>query len=199
MTKNIVIGALLVICVWMSMSYVRNSLAKKQLIEALGNNNRVLIGKAKDIRKLESKNDTLLRELQKELDNKVTSATIVKQVIRDTVYLSAPTITKWDTINNIAYPVYEDRYEDRWTTIDARMGRDSSRFIYSIRNKIVVAQKLEREGMFKPRYLAVEIKNMNPHVSSEDYRSFHVPQRKPNRLLWMGIGFATGVGIMIAR
>lgn len=199
--RNIAILILLFLCVALFLQMRSQSKTNDNLLESLQDKNRVISTSAHKLKTLRADRDSLLLVLQKGVDKHTQSSTVVAQRISDTIYLSAPTIHHIDTVHIDStlelWPIYEDFYHDKWTSISAMMGKDGSKFSYTIRNQIVMSQTLKKEGLFKPRNLVVEIKNMNPKAVSEDYRSFMVPAPKKNRLLWGAIGFASGIAAMV--
>jgi hypothetical protein len=198
---------LLLLAVWVFMQYRVNKI-NRQLVgmyHQVASKDLVITGSAKNLKRLKVENDSLLKRLQEEVNKNTHSATVMRIVIRDTVYITRPVIVlRWDTLyldgNQEVWPVYSVHHEDKWATIGGEVGRTQSMLHYSVRTELLVKQEYKRKFLGKGE-LMLDITHTNPNLLVVDKRSFAVDTPKQNRLLWMGIGFAAGVAapIILAR
>ena len=164
--------------------------------KALLDKQRVIEMNARDLQRLSADNDTLLQRLQNLVSKRTKNATVATVIIRDTVRIPV-FISAWDTLTvhdtvQMVLPQYSFHHKDRWSDIAGVATHNGATLRYQIFTELHVVQE-KKGGLFEKPYSVVKIAATNPHLQVLDQRSYHIPARKPNRLLWLGLGLAAGV------
>lgn len=85
-------------------------------------------------------------------------------------------------------PVYHSAFADEWLKLQVTVSPTNMTTEYSVINKYVITHKYVRDGLFKPKKLNVEIKNINPHTSTLDLNNYQIVKKQHK-----GIIFITGL------
>lgn len=162
---------------------------------------KVLEGSIDDLKRQITTKDSTIIWLQSVVNRKTRSATVAGITTNGSIttvptiyYIPIPSDSgKCDTI----YAEYRSHYEDEWITLNTIANRYSVKSDYAVRNKLEIVQEYRNNGLFKPKDFVVQIRNLNPHTETTELRSFSIPRRKPNRILWLMIGVGVGVSSSI--
>ena len=137
-----------------------------------------------------------LQDVVKEYKGKLATATVLSNATAD-VGTTATTITKTDTVvvNNVSYiyQTYDTKWDEKWSKGTIVATRDTITRDIKIKNEYEITQGEERQGLFKPRILTVNVKNLNPNTETEEFRTFtvDVPKKRFN------FGVQGGYGLLI--
>jgi len=148
--------------------------------------------KAKDFLKVKSQ-DTLIQKLQasvKYYEKKLAHGGSVSNIgSTTTVTDTVPTvITKWETITDTVFPVYEFTSSDKWIKLSGKSSKLSTVFRLSVENNYTVAIGKEKDGT-----PFAEVTTDNPHTRVTTLKTYDViiPKPRPKRI---GIGVQAGYG-----
>lgn len=155
----------------------------------------VMEGSYKELKGLKNTQDSTIKKLQELVNKKTVSATIVNSktsgyISTKAVIMGKDTILLNDTV--YVFPEYKSVFTNRWENFDISASKDSIMMNYTLFNEFSIQQRYEKQGVFKPKKLIVEIKNENPHTTTTSMRSFAVVQKKPQRGVIFGVGILTG-------
>ena len=159
--------------------------AKIQVIE----NNRLkdfldLQTKDEEIQKLQK----LVKENQKKLKDKGSVTYIAGETIFDTVF-----VPKLEYVEILKDNTIYDSISNSWITSHFGFSKDSVYYDLIVTNKYSVIIGEEKERLFKPPRLYVEVINENPYSETTSLRTYQVSNNiKPKRF---SIGPMLGVGI----
>jgi hypothetical protein len=157
----------------------------------------VIVGQYEEVKKLLVRKDSTLKELSQRLDKATISLTILKTKTQSTA--SSPTtivirdsILVPDTCADFL-PEYRSSFSDRWRSYSVRATGDSIYVDYTSFNSFSIKQRWERQGLFKPKAIMLEVVNDNPYTSTIDTQSFLIPVKKERRLAWLAGAFFAGM------
>jgi len=148
------------------------------LITAEKNSLQLTVSELKD---LELVNKELKRKIGS-LKNLV-NTTSVSTVTTDTVV-----ITLEDTIGGTF------SWNDSWITINGNIKKQKLSLGYSLLNEYEVTTYWKRNGLFKKKELTVNVKDLNPNVSTTNIQSITI--KKEPKKWYETRGFCYGVGIV---
>lgn len=150
--------------------------------------------KTKDFLNLQTKNEEiqklqqLVKDNQKKLKDKGSVTYIAGKTKFDTVF-----ITKLEYVEILGDNTIHDSISNSWITSHFGFSKDSVYFDLTVTNRYSVIIGEEKEGLFKPPRLYVEVINENPYSETTSLRTYQVSNNsKPKRF---SIGPMIGAGI----
>lgn len=180
--------------------YNASSDSLHKTINALGHEKTttaLLHGSVENLKAINSSKDKALAELQKIVDKKTISATVLgtstsNTVTSTTTVISHDTVVKKDTV--YIYPEYElKRDSSKWHDISAKATRDSFSVHYKVFNEYEIKQSWQKQKGLKKLFSSdvpvVSVLNLNPHTETRELKSFEL---KPKKHSWIK-SFAEGV------
>lgn len=132
-----------------------------------------------------TKTDSLTRELVAYAGKKASAGTKVITVTEYDTILVDNEIIRYDTLDSLVYPVYQREVKDKWYNAQLTMGFDTTRLQLSIHNEYDIIHKKEKGRSI------VEIRNLNPHTTTREVRSFTLDGKRKR----ISIGPGVGVGV----
>lgn len=126
------------------------------------------------------------------------SATVLSNSTANRI-ASASKITGRDTVIQDSliylYPVYSTNFKNRWEDFIITADKDTFDINYTLFNEFEITQAREKrvKGLFKRKVPVITVKNLNPHTSTRELRSFAI---KPHpRRVSLGVGVYYGFAI----
>lgn len=150
----------------------------------------------KQFLKLKTQDSTILhlQDVVKDYKGRLATATVLSNTTSD-VGTTATVVSFPDTSGNetkdILYPIYETQWNERWSVGSIRASRDSISRDIKVKNEYEITQGEEKRGLFKPRILTVNVKNLNPNTETVELRVFTVDV--PNKRFSFGVQAGYGV------
>jgi hypothetical protein len=172
-----------------SLKKTKNKLGQEEskVRTLVGNNEKTLL-------QMESKDSTII-QLQASVEDykgKLTSATSISNTT--IIEGSTQTVVKYDTINNVEYPIYESVWDEKWLIGKITATKDSVYRNISFFNKFNVVIGEERQKLFGKREFNVTVTNLNPNTITNDLRTFQVEAKKKPYVISLGVGYGIGAG-----
>lgn len=157
----------------------------------------VLVGSIDDIKNsMKSKYDSLINDLQAQLNKTTLSLTLIKNKTVTTHETASQVGLNSDTVRIdsfiYVYPEYKTSFSDKWEQYEIRAGKDSIHHSHVMYNYFTVEQKYVKQGLFKPNLIQLQITNSNPNTTTVDAQSFLIKPKKENKLFWHSLTFLAG-------
>lgn len=172
-----------------SLTYTTNSLGQEKATTTL------LLGSIDELQSIHIKDSSRILDLQKIVNDKTISATVVKTITKEKIVNK--TIVIHDTIitcDTICYPTYAFNKKDNWIDLKAIANKDSFAIDYTITNDFSIEQRWEKVGQWPNRKqrAVIDITNKNPHTSTDELKSFVVTPPKSEKQKWFLGGLVLG-------
>ena len=164
---------------------------------------QVMIGSRKsDLLEMYAQTEEIkrLQELVKKTEGKLMSASVLLNETRDslvgaTEVIDQLTDTLWVNDSTMAlYPVYQYKDTTDWACFDIKMSKDSTWLNYSIKNRYLMSQSIQRKGFLGmgKRSVIATITNENPNTFTKEYKTFTI-KCDCDKGKWFGFGAGAGV------
>lgn len=173
----------------------RNALGQEVAVKDL------LYGDVSNFKKLIAGKDSTLAKLQKIVDRKTISATVLDNSTSNEIHSHTNTITGHDTIRKhdtlFVYPEYSTIFKNRWEDFNVKANRDTFLIDYKVFNEFEIEQKFEKQKVkgyiFKQDVPVIQVTNSNPNTVTNDVQSFNVSPPKNSSLKKILVGVGVGL------
>lgn len=156
-----------------------------------------LYGAIDDLEKLNASKDSAIIKLQKIVNKKTITATVLQNETANTITNTTTVEYRTDTVykDSIAYvfPVYKTTYQNQWENFDAVASRDSFKINYKVFNEFEIKHQWTRKNIFSKKYAQISVLNLNPNTETRELKTFIVAQPKQNKLAIFLTGIAAGI------
>jgi hypothetical protein len=175
----------------------RNELGQEKTTTSL------LLGTVGNLQALNSSKDSTLRKLQKLVDKKTISATVLTTSTGNTVSSATTSTQSRDTIRSTKdsliyiYPQYNTEFKNRWENFNITANKDTFLVKYKVYNEYEFKQEFMKQGkglkkVFSASVPMVSVTNLNPNTETLELKSFAVKPKKHSRLKTFLIGGVAG-------